>query len=1739
MNTRIVRRIATGKIVTQLCLAVVLALMVCGSALAQSPQTGARPDRGANPGGAYAVSDIESVNLQNGNVSLAIPLASLPPIAGGKLSWTISAHYNSKLWDVARKEESVFGVVMGYRTYVVDKPQQSDRGGWSVGGGYRVIFRDAKDDFDYAVPPYSQDIHNEWHRLTDHNWKKVILITPDGAEHELRPSDSVTPYFGIDMPRDYLNMYYPDIDQATTPRRYHSLDGTYLSVLINPAASADPESWTIFSPDGTRVIQYKSGIQRIKDANGNSIKIYEADGATHYQDEQTGRELKITSNNTNGTMQYQVWYQTVEGTWMHVDVNFGSTIVQGKVYSVDSWNTSVQGESGEEGIACRKQQVLQDTLMVVRSIVFPQTEPGVAGRQFTFDYNSDTTETATTNGVRWDCGGQPENYTRTVSSGLGELSRMVTPSGAIVDYTYSNDGVHSFMSMLTEDKISGSVLTTKKLTHDGTVDQWTYDIPINGLASNSAVTNPDGSETREFYYPTDPRFNQIMSGSGSEGLGGLVYRTTQSGQITERRWAMLYPSGQGQQGTGMPAEVLVSANPVVAAEYTTVAGANGGPSKTNAKLFTHDANDNVTQVTEYDWFNPADLSRDGYGVPTGVPTNATVLRVTNTSYHNSVDDSASNLYFSRTLVSATPLFLNLPKETSVGTSVTRFSYDGQSYGTAPTLGNVTTVSRFDNRGDSNAGNDVWVSTSSTYDSYGNVATATDANGNTTQIFYEDATHVMPTRVVVDPQNGTGTQTSATSYDFSTGAVLTQTDPNGSLSTIDYTNQLLGTIDPFARPGAVYSPAVVINGNSKRHKTTTTYHERTIAHPQSALVASDLNAEGDGLLKSETLYDDLGRSVESRQYETSTTYVTIKQTYDSMGRVSQVSSPYRSGDSVLWTTTGYDLLGRVLTVTTPDNAVVSTAYSANQTTVTDQAGKVRRSVMDGLGRLVRVDEPDANNSLGSVDSPSQPTSYTYDVLGNLTQVNQGSQTRRFTYSSLSRLTSASNPEASNQQGVQIPITYQYDANGNLTQKTDARGVTTTYVYDALNRPTSRSYSDSTPTVTYAYDTAGVSNSKGRLISVSSSVSNTSYSGYDAMGRVTASSQTTDGQTYAMSYGYNLAGAITSETYPSGRIITTGYDDAGRLNQVNGQKTGETNKTYASSVSYTAHGAISEMKLGNNLWEHTIFNNRLQPVLIGLGTSQSIPNPQDFNRCRVDYSYGTTNNNGNVLQQTISVPDTSGTYIAQMSQYYEYDALNRLKSATEISGGTESWKQTFVYDRFGNRTFDVSTDELGHKKTSDNALSSQLTIDSATNRFTAGQGSILYDNAGNLTREFNGHTFSYDGENKQITYDGGATTGGGASYSYDGDGKRVKKITGLSMETTIFVYDAAGQMVAEYSSASQQGSGGTSYLTSDNLGTPRVITDSIGAVNARHDYMPFGEEIGLLGGRTTGQGYVADNVRRKFTQKERDVESGLDYFHARYYSSAHGRFNSPDQPFADQWVSAPQSWNLYSYVLNTPLKFTDPNGRGHWELRDDGQEHYVGDKIGEFSKDLDAKWDGAKWNFRDIYGQDNNIYPTVLISDPPRSRAADSAIKLLPGLAATAGGVGATAAIVNVINGTLLFAGADAVVPGVVARDLQGNVIYQGDVDLQATYLRISQGFPDAHYNDGATYRNDNEFLPLRPEGYYTEWVVRTPGYGKVGPMRIVTGDGGEVWFTPDHYEKTFIPMNDAARNCGCGPSATGP
>jgi YD repeat-containing protein len=292
----------------------------------------------------------------------------------------------------------------------------------------------------------------------------------------------------------------------------------------------------------------------------------------------------------------------------------------------------------------------------------------------------------------------------------------------------------------------------------------------------------------------------------------------------------------------------------------------------------------------------------------------------------------------------------------------------------------------------------------------------------------------------------------------------------------------------------------------------------------------------------------------------------------------------------------------------------------------------------------------------------------------------------------------------------------------------------------------------------------------------------------------------------------------------------------------------------------------MKFDNDLWEHTLFNNRLQPTQIGLGTSAT-----DSSVLKLDYGYGTTMNNGNVTSQTITAPKASGGNLV-LIQTYTYDSLNRLLSASE--NGSPSWVQNYDYDRWGNRAVNPSSTLIPNPALTPQSLND---FGSATNRITLAE--FVYDAAGNIkndpaTTSNPPNGMVYDAENRQTSY---TKANAVTSYSYDGDGHRVKKVAGSI--TTVFVYNGSGQLTAEYTNDTTPpvGGGGTSYLTSDHLGSTRVVMKDDGTtVKARYDYLPYGEEIpSTIGGRGSVTGYgSADSTKQKFTQKERDNESGLN-------------------------------------------------------------------------------------------------------------------------------------------------------------------------------------------------------------------------------------------------------------------------
>ena len=854
-------------------------------------------------------------------------------------------------------------------------------------------------------------------------------------------------------------------------------------------------------------------------------------------------------------------------------------------------------------------------------------------------------------------------------------------------------------------------------------------------------------------------------------------------------------------------------------------------------------------------------------------------------------------------------------ETELRSAALPSGHDNSDYGTDFRIGRGNVTSH-----------QVWINTNSTYpaesftyDTTGSVLSHTDFNGNTTSNTFGDSAHVLPTSVARPLGGPTITcnglaipwGTSSVNYDQSTLKPLSATDENCVTTNYQYQDML----DRMTQIQRAVGTAI---------ESWTSYAptQTQVTVKQSQVKNQDWN------IQTVNLYDGLGRLKETDQTVPGGT-VNTKTTYDGLGRVASITNP---GDYSNVTSYTYDALNRVTKITSQDGTYTASAYlggsNALSITVTDQSSKVRANTIDGLGRLNGVTEDPGD----PMTHKNYSTTYTYDVLDNLKTVTQGSQSRSFMYDSLSRLVSASNPETTNTSSNGT-TSYGYDKNGNLIWRQDNRGVETCYQYDAVNRiklqvyftgtPTGgttgqcdqipyTSFYTNTPNVTYTYD-SGASNAIGRLVSVGSSATTNSVTAYDALGRVTGSNQTTNGNSYSFGYTYNLADALTTETYPSQRVVTTGYDIANRPSYLTGSLSGPPTpyvSSQASPIQYANHGGVASYAYPNGVARTNTYTNRLQPLEIK-DTLTGYAHPA------LDLLYGYTNT-GSVSSLQIQTQTGPGGSQLTFNQSYTYDVVNRLATASDNGGGT-GWSENFNYDQYGNMWL-TNSGSTGDIPVQTMMPTVQSNYSAATNQLAG----ITPDPNGNQ-QSYGGYTIGYDAENRQIT----ATSTSpslNATYVYDGIGQRVMKVI-AGGATTIYVHDAFGNLAAEYTNGTTAAPPCTTcYFSWDHLGTTRMITDASSTIQARHDYLPFGPEIPSgRSGRTSIWG-VTDYLNPKFTAQERDVnETGLDFFQARYHGSAQGRFLSPDP--AGNFVASvanPQSWNMYSYVLNNPLVFVDPSG-----------------------------------------------------------------------------------------------------------------------------------------------------------------------------------------------------------------------
>ncbi len=837
--------------------------------------------------------------------------------------------------------------------------------------------------------------------------------------------------------------------------------------------------------------------------------------------------------------------------------------------------------------------------------------------------------------------------------------------------------------------------------------------------------------------------------------------------------------------------------------------------------------------------------------------------------------------------------------------------------TAPYYGNQTSVNRWRNLPTVQT----LKSTTTNYNT-GMPSVATDPLLNQTTYSYSGT---FQDAYVTEMTNALNQSTSY-NYDYNTGLKISTTDPNLLVTTMSYDSmwRLLQAIHPD-------------NGQNTITRQETSF-------PFTATLTSTINTTQNTIPLS--VFDGLGRVSETQLTSDPQGIVYTDTTYDGLGRVATVSNPYRTGTDATSspkgtvTTYGYDALGRKISETyPPDGSVLTTAYCGPSTLVTDPTGKWRRSRVNGIGQLVEVDEPNAvgatvaSTGCPGTGEPIWVTSYTNDLLGNLTQVVQnGSHTRTFTYDSLSRLLTSANPETGT-------ITYTYDANGNVLTKTDGRNITTNYSpsghpIDALNRVTGIAYSNGDPSLTFTYDQPNCLNlpacqNIGYRTSMTDAAGSEEWA-YDVdktnSRSIHQEQRTTNSSpnniTKTTTYYLDLAGNVTQIVYPTGRTVNYTHDSADRpssaadasngITYVADWKTPPANTSCtAGAVCYTPQGSVYGMSIGQSssfTGFNTLetFNSRLQPSEIK--ASSSAGNAIDITYNFVDPV--TTHNAGVVYGITNNLNSSR-------SQAFTYDQVNRILSAgTTATTGTYCWGYQYSYDAWGNLL-----SQAGWTPTYNGC--SETTMGAVTANGNNQITGFSYDASGNTLSDGT-YTYTWDGESQM-------KTAAGVTYAYDGDGRRVAKVG-----SKLYWYGSGGEILAETDAAGNTlneyvffggkrvalvpASGSVLYYAEDLLGSSRVMVQANGTLCYDADFTPFGAERSYTS--TCPQNY-------KFEGKERDTETGNDDFGARYYTWRFGRWLSSDWsavpvavPYAN--LNNPQTLNLYSMVADDPESFADLDG-----------------------------------------------------------------------------------------------------------------------------------------------------------------------------------------------------------------------
>lgn len=1070
---------------------------------------------------------------------------------------------------------------------------------------------------------------------------------------------------------------------------------------------------------------------------------------------------------------------------------------------------------------------------------------------------------------------------------LGRLSSVTNAFGQVLRYAYQGDG---------KQVVAVTVPS-------GAVYRYQYDTQANLLK----VIYPDQTQRQFVYENTD--YPHALTGILDEK--GVRYATDQydaEGNDIANELAGGVNKTQisyAMNGANVTATVTQPQGLVSTSKLTEV---NQMPLETerseNGRSATsqYDANGNITQQTDlngvtttytYDTARNLQTSRtEAVGRPEA--------RTFTTSWHPQFRLPTQIVEPKRTTSFSYDSKGNLLQKTVTANGQSRswsYSYDANSLllsedGPRTDVNDITRY-QYDSLGRltsiSNALNQT--SRINSYNADGQPLSVTDANGLTSQLRYDLRGRLLSIQAGA---------TETTQYQYDAAGLLTKLiRPDGSFLSYRYddAHRLIGVNDALGN-------RIDYTLDAAGNRIKTEVHD-----PRNVLTQTQSQE-----------FDQLNRLIKAVGGQNqATTYG-----YDSNGNPTAITDPLNRK-----TTLSYDALNRLVTLNEPGNRYTQTSYDPQDNVVSVRDPKYLNTSynVDGFDQALTTTSPDTG-----------VTRNTYDSAGNLTSTTDARNlTQTLRYDALNRLTQQQLPD-------QLATQFVYDqgttAAGRLTSMTENGGATATrWNYDVYGRVIGKTFKTGTLNlaVTYQYDAAG---QRTAITYPSGKTVNYSY----AQGLVNAISS--NGNSLLSQIQYQPFGDVKSALYGNGVTSARSFDADGRLLAF------DLGENRSRQLSYDAAGQITAYRDGNPSFDRSFSYDVAGRLIADTDASKQIQFGYDANGNRSQLISGQTDHyqtvyNSNRLngivryspyyqpQKTYSY-DAAGHMTSDGYTTFSYDSRGRLVKAANVAIGNEQYRINGLGQRVAKVT--GTAPDLSGDANQDG------TLDATDLRLIVlmAQGSRTVDLAADCNHD-----------NQVTTADASCAQAKLADMKVN-PGKYVQA-------GRYFMYDEAGHLLGEYAANGQAiqetvwlgdkpvavlVGNSRYYIYTDQLNTPRAISDQNGKVVWRWDSDAFGSTPAQEDPDNDG---IAFNYNLRFPGQYYDRSTGLHYNGFRDYNPAIGRYIQSDP------IGLAGGVNTYGYTLNNPISYFDKTGLDVIVFSDSG--HYL---VGiETPYGLDTYGFGPNW------------------------------------------------------------------------------------------------------------------------------------------------------------------------------------